>query len=73
MYIKGMVDKCDHTGEEYPTMVEGVWALAQGATGRFCAVLWFGPHYAEQAGLEVWTREQCEAHAKSKGGWLDID
>jgi len=73
MYIKGMVDKCDQTGKEYYPDVEGVWVLAQGATGRFCAVLWFGPEYAESAGLDIWSREQCEEYAKSKGGWLDID
>jgi hypothetical protein len=73
MYIYGLVSECDQTGKKYHPEVMGVWALAQGATGRFCPVLWFGPEYAESAGLEVITIAAAERLAEEKGGWLDID
>lgn len=48
MIIFKNVTSCDFTEEQYDTPVAGIAVIAQGATGRWCEVMWGGPSILEQ-------------------------
>lgn len=76
MLIHQMVTSCDATDEKFENFVEGIAVLAQGATGRWCEVLNFGPTEAKRlidAGNEVLTIEEARAKIEASGnGWPDF-
>lgn len=72
MFVKQMVHECDFTGRRYDTAVEGAGALAQGATGRMCVVLYAGPEYLAENQITLMSEDEAEAWAKANNGWLDI-
>lgn len=59
MWVKMNVSECDFTDRKYKKPVEGAGALAQGATGRWCVVMWAGPEYLEKIGAKVITAEEA--------------
>ena len=72
MYVETWVDSCDITKVKYPSVVKGAAAVAQGATGRYCEVIWIGPEYIAECGLTVHTREEAYAIVKKEGGYADF-
>lgn len=72
MYIKQMVRECDFTGRKYESAVEGAGALAQGATGRMCVVMYAGPEFIAENNISLMSEEDAELWAKENNGWLDI-
>ena len=74
MLVKGIVNECDFTGTRYKSAVQGAWVVAQGKTGRWCTVMYMGPEYIRDYGLEheLITVEQARREVDRTGGWLDI-
>jgi lipocalin len=72
MYVETWVDSCDITKVKYPSVVKGAAAVAQGATGRYCEVIWIGPEYIAERGLTVLSREEAYAIVEKEGGYADF-
>ncbi len=72
MYMKAKVSECDYTGKTYPELVEGAYVLAQGATGRWCPVMFVGPEWLTKHKPEILTEEQVEKELITLGGWLEV-
>lgn len=72
MIIQTKVSECDFTGKWYPTPIDGGGYLAQGATGRWCVVMWAGPEYLEANNIKVSSKEEALAMVKEKGGYADF-
>lgn len=73
MVIEGMVNACDISGKKYGTYVKGGHALARGATGRVCCVLYLGPDYIKENNVTITSYEDAEKWAESEpGGYLDV-
>jgi hypothetical protein len=72
MYVETWVDSCDITKVKYPSVVKGAAAVAQGATGRYCEVIWIGPEYIAERGLKVHTRKEAYAIVEKEGGYADF-
>lgn len=73
MLIHKRVRECDFTGKSYNSEVDGIAVLAQGATGRWCEVMWGGPEWKEgleKQGVEILTRE--EAISQISHGYVDF-
>ena len=72
MIYAAKVRECDITQEEYPEKVDGGHAIAQGATGRWCVVLYIGPaEVARQRaipGNKIWDVDELREHIESTGG-----
>lgn len=75
MLVKGVVKECDFGQRRYDAPVQGAWVVAQGATGRWCTVMYMGPEYIRDFGLEheLITVEQARHEVDRAGGWLDIE
>ncbi len=76
MLIKSRVNVCDFTGVEYDGYVSGGTFLAQGATGRWCAVMWAGPEWVAKHiadGGEILTAAQAETLIMAMPGVNTID
>ena len=71
MYISAMVTECDLTNEVYDKPVKGAYALARGATGRWCAVLAFGTEATKELSHVLTDVETARQIIESKGDWLD--
>jgi hypothetical protein len=74
MLMREMVPECDFTDRKYNPPVEGGWFLAQGATGRYCCVMYVGPEWlAEHPDHEVISRDEAEARVNAEdGAWVDF-
>lgn len=73
MLIPKFVTACDGSCRVYATPVLGAAAIAQGATGRWCEVLWFGPEYVKENNMTSITREEAIKEIESKGnGSIDF-
>lgn len=70
-YVAGKVKECDYSSKRYSEPVDGCWALAQGATGRYCVVLHIGPEEIEANNLTVRDLEEVRAEIEAKGAYLD--
>ena len=71
MLMQAMIDECDFTDRKYDTPVEGAWLILQGATGRWCPVMYAGPEYLADSKQPVLTYEEVMAEIENKGGWPD--
>ena len=70
MYIKQMVTECDFTDRKYDKPVEGAGVVAQGATGRWCVVMWAGPEFVQENNLTVLEPAEAEARIENElSGW----
>lgn len=73
MLIASLVSECDFTDTKYATPVMGAHVLAQGATGRWCCVMWMGPEYLALTTQEVISREEAVRLAlASENGSIDF-
>ena len=72
MYVESYVPECDITGVKYSSAVKGAAAIARGATGRYCEVLWVGPEYIVEGGLTVITKDEAYAVVEKEGGYADF-
>ena len=73
MWMKEMVNECDFNNTKYDAPVEGAWALAQGASGRFCCVMYAGPEYLAENNITPLSREEAEAKVEAMpGAWVDF-
>lgn len=75
MFIKMKVQECDFNDRKYDSLVDGAGALARGATGRWCVVMYAGPEYVERAKIKTMTPEEVDAWIKNngrEGDWLDF-
>lgn len=74
MLVKGLVNECDFTQRRYEAPVQGAWMVAQGATGRWCAVMHVGPEYLHDNNLfdSILTMKQAERQVELEGGYLDL-
>jgi hypothetical protein len=66
------VYSCDFTDKTYPDGVQGAYALAQGATGRICCVMYVGPEFLAKNKITSVSYEQAEKWAESINGWLEV-
>lgn len=71
MYIHAHVTACDITGKLYSIPVKGAYALARGATGRWCPVLAIGPAEIERSGITPMSADEAAVIIEGKGDWLD--
>ena len=73
MYVSMMVPECDMNDMKYSPAVEGAGILAQGATGRYCVVLYAGPEYLKENNITPMTYEDAVSKVESKpGAWVDF-
>ena len=61
MYVKMMVPECDFNSIRYEAPVEGAGAVARGASGRWCVVMYAGPEYLAEHGITPITHEEAYA------------
>ena len=59
MYVERNVPECDFTDTKYEKSVPGCAALARGATGRWCEVMWMGPEYMAENDIKPMTYEEA--------------
>lgn len=71
MYIPAMIRECDITNQKYAEPVMGAYAVARGATGRWCPVLSFGPEVIAEQNLPMTDYDTAREHIEAKGDWLD--
>lgn len=73
MWIKTTIFHCDFSDRKYPQGIDGAGALAQGATGRWCVVMWAGPEEIEKQGIEPEDPEVVRTRLNEEGnGWCDF-
>ena len=73
MFISAKISECDFNNITYPTPVTGAAALARGATGRWCEVLWFGPEWiAEHPEVELLSRDEASKRVEALGEYADF-
>jgi hypothetical protein len=71
MLIHALITECDITGEKYDQPVNGAYALARGATGRWCPVLSFGTKALEDYNGTLLSLKTARETIEAKGDWLD--
>lgn len=64
MYVKRNVVECDFTDRTYDRGVPGCAAIARGATGRWCEVMWMGPEYMAENNVEAKEYDEAVAWLK---------
>jgi len=62
MFIQAYVSECDFTGVKYDRPTMGAHAIARGATGRWCAVMYAGPEYLAEGNYTTMTHDEAEAY-----------
>lgn len=72
MFVQALVPNCDFEDIQYEQPVKGAWAVAQGATGRWCCVMYVGPEWLEKSGQKVLTYDEAVAQAERLGGEIDF-
>lgn len=72
MFVKSMVPCCDMTDTVYRNSVMGAMAVARGATGRYCAVMYFGPEYLRKHNIVPISYEEAIAKVQELGGEVDF-
>lgn len=72
MIIRRKITHCDYTNRKYEQPVDGGACIAQGATGRWCEVLWIGPEHLAEAEVEPISREEAITQIEKLGGWADF-
>ena len=72
MFVKGFVDECDWSDRKYNPSVEGARGISQGATGRWCCVMFVGPEEIAKNNIKVISYEEAVAECNKIGGSIDF-
>lgn len=73
IFMKALVNECDFTDTKYLGDVEGAWMLAQGASGRYCPVMFCGPKFLEEKGIEPVDYDTAVSMVESiEGAFVDF-
>ena len=73
MYVQAMVRECDFSDRKYDAPVMGAMAVARGASGRYCPVMFVGPEILVQHNVTPLTEEEAYAKIKAAGdGYADF-
>jgi hypothetical protein len=73
MYVQAMVRECDFSDRKYEVPVMGAMAVARGASGRYCPVMFVGPEILAEHGVTPLTEEEAYAKIKLNGdGYADF-
>jgi len=72
MFVSAMIPCCDFTKRDYDTCVDGALCVAQGATGRWCAVMYAGPEFLKEKGIKPITFDEAYATVEKEGGYADF-
>lgn len=72
MWVELLVTECDFTGRKYANKVKGAGAIAKGATGRACVVMWAGPEYLKERDITPLSYEDAVTEAESRGWKVDF-
>ena len=72
MFYSRLVSQCDFLDKTYSTKVMGAAALAQGATGRWCEVMWAGPEFLKENNIIPISYDQAVDAAQTSGGEIDF-
>ena len=72
MYVSAMIPCCDFTKRDYDECVNGALVVAQGATGRWCAVMYAGPEFIAEKGIKPITFDEAYARVEKEGGYADF-
>ena len=72
MFMSHKVYECDFNSIKYPNGVDGAWCISQGATGRWCPVMYCGPEYIKDNDITLMSEEEVLAQIKKEGGWPDF-
>lgn len=72
MFVSAKVPSCDFTNTEYGKLVDGAYAIAQGATGRWCAVLYVGPEWLAENNVKVEDYDEVVSRMEAEGQWIDF-
>jgi hypothetical protein len=73
MYVRAMVRECDFSDRKYEVPVMGAMAVARGASGRYCPVMFVGPEILAEHGVTPLTEEEAYAKIELLGdGYADF-
>lgn len=74
MFIELMVTECDFTGSKFGKPVKGAGAVARGASGRWCVVMWIGPEEIAERDIKVISDDEARAIVERDhpGDWCDF-
>lgn len=73
MYVEGYIPCCDYTGETFNEEVKGIHCIAQGATGRWCTVMYMCDDYAKKHNIVPISYDEAVARIQNSGsGWVDF-
>lgn len=73
MYIEALVNECDFTGNKYDILRSGAWAVAQGATGRWCVVMYVGPEFLAENHIKPISIQEAYTKIEGSGnGYADF-
>lgn len=72
MFVSAKVPSCDMTDTVYGKMVDGAYAIARGATGRWCAVMYAGPEWLAENKVIVRDYDEVVNELESKNEWIDF-
>ena len=72
MYVEMQVPMCDFTGTRYDGEVKGAGAVAQGASGRWCVVMYAGPEFLADKGVTPLAYEDAIRKCEARGGEVDF-
>jgi hypothetical protein len=72
MFVERLVSVCDLTDAVYNEPTKGAAVITQGATGRWCEVLWVGPEYLAANASRIHTYEEAVERATELGGTIDF-
>ena len=77
MFLEELVSSCDFTDRVYNPPVKGAWAIARGASGRWCCVMYAGPEWLAESNALVLNRTAFEAAwqaspSREPHDWLEV-
>lgn len=73
MYVAAMVRECDFSDRKYAEPVLGAMAVARGASGRYCPVMFVGPELLAEHGVIPLTEAEARAKIAAAGdGYADF-
>ena len=76
MFVKSKVSVCDFTGTTYSEPVDGADVVVRSAVGRYCPIMWAGPEYLEERGINPVSYdtavEKLESEIEVNCGFIDF-